>query len=76
MIERATGHAGTLFIAYCLDSTLRPTLELLRSILREQSKDNTMRTTPLDAIPPGLAVTAIAAGFYHTCALTSSGGIK
>ena len=42
MIEWATGHAGTLFIAYCLDSTLRPTLELLRSILREQSKDNTI----------------------------------
>ncbi len=42
MMERATGHAGTLFIAYCLDSTLRPTLELLRSILREQSKDNTI----------------------------------
>lgn len=41
MMERAAGHAGTVMVAYCLDSTLQPTLALLRSIFRERSRDGT-----------------------------------
>jgi hypothetical protein len=40
MMERAVAHPGALLVAYCLDSTLVPTLELLRTIFREQSKDS------------------------------------
>jgi hypothetical protein len=40
MMERAVGHPGTLLVAYCLDSTLVPTLELLGTIFSEQSKDS------------------------------------
>ena len=29
--------SGTAMVAYCLDSTLEPTLELLRSIFRDRS---------------------------------------
>lgn len=40
MMERAVSHDGALLVAYCLDSTLGPTLELLRTILGEQSKNS------------------------------------
>lgn len=39
MMERASGHAGTVIVAYCLDSTLEPTLALLRAIFQERSRD-------------------------------------
>lgn len=40
MMERAVSHSGALLVAYCLDSSLDPTLNLLRAVLREQSKDS------------------------------------
>ncbi|MEE2981111.1 MAG: hypothetical protein VYA71_06145 [Pseudomonadota bacterium] len=42
MMERAAGHDGTLLVAYCLGSTLDPTLELLRGVLRERARDNSV----------------------------------
>jgi pimeloyl-ACP methyl ester carboxylesterase len=36
----------------------------------------TNRLTPMDAVGMGGGISSLGAGFYHTCALTSAGGVK
>ena len=38
LMQRAAGHDGTILVALCLESTLSPTLELLREAFAERGK--------------------------------------
>ncbi|MFP6741724.1 MAG: hypothetical protein VCD33_08880 [Alphaproteobacteria bacterium] len=67
MMERAVSHDGALLLAYCLDSTLGPTLELLRTILGEQSKNSAITSVSCAAAWPFFE-SGNRAGFAETIA--------